>query len=72
MADEPIRWRTPEGQPVGCEEKLKVLNENLEEVRQVLRDAFEDGVLMGCDAAQLRQVFAALVAALRDPHRREP
>ena len=27
-------WRTPEGTPVACTEKIKVLNENLEELRE--------------------------------------
>ena len=26
-------WRTPEGEPVSCVEKIKVLNENLAELR---------------------------------------
>ena len=69
MTDEPIRWRQPDGAPVSCDEKLKVLNENLAEIRQVCQDAFEDGLLMGCDEAQLRQVFQAVIAALRNPHR---
>ena len=29
-------WRTPEGEPVSCVEKIKVLNENLAELREVL------------------------------------
>lgn len=69
MTDEPIRWRKPDGTPVSCDEKLKVLNENLDEVRQVLRDAFEDGLLMECDEAQLREVFVAVITALRNPYR---
>ncbi len=29
-----IVWLQPDGLPVSCEEKLKVLNENLDEIRQ--------------------------------------
>jgi hypothetical protein len=36
-----------------------VLNENLAELRDLAQDALEDGVLMGCDEAQLREVLAA-------------
>jgi hypothetical protein len=32
-ADEFPAWRTPEGEPVSCIEKIKVLNENLAELR---------------------------------------
>ena len=35
-------WRTPEGEPVSCVEKIKVLNENLAELRGLAQDALED------------------------------
>jgi len=64
-----VLWRQPNGNAVSCEEKLKVLNENLGEIRQICQDAFEDALLMGCDSAQVREVFAAVIAGLRDPFR---
>jgi hypothetical protein len=63
-------WHTPEGEPVSCVEKIKVLNENLAELRDLAQDALEDGVLMGCDEAQLREVLTAIVAGLVNPYRR--
>ena len=36
---------------------------------QVLRDTFEDAVLMGVDAGAMRQVLADLVASLQSPVR---
>lgn len=62
------RWRSPEGEPISCTEKLKVLRENLEEIHQVCQDAFEDALLMGCDEAQVRAVFADVVANLHNPY----
>lgn len=56
-------WRQPDGKPVSCLEKIKVLNENLEEIRAMIADAVEDGVLMGCDPAQIRAAFHDLVEA---------
>lgn len=56
-------WRQSDGKPVSCLEKLKVLNENLEEIRAMIADAVEDGVLMGCDPSQIRAVFHDLVEA---------
>jgi hypothetical protein len=61
-------WRQPDGEPVSCLEKIKVLNENLEEIREMAQDALEDGILMGCDEAQLREVLQALVASLDNPY----
>jgi hypothetical protein len=63
-------WRTPEGEPVSCVEKIKVLNENLAELRALAQDALEDGVLMGCDEAQLRSVLAGIVEGLVNPYRK--
>lgn len=61
-------WRQPNGEPVSCREKLVVLNENLEEIRELAQDALEDGVLMGCDETQLRQVLGDLMASLINPY----
>lgn len=62
------RWVSPEGEVISCNEKLKVLRQNLEEVRQVTQDAFEDALLMGCDEKQVREVFVELMQALDNPY----
>ena len=69
-SDEFPVWHTAEGEPVSCVEKIKVLNENLAELRELAQDALEDGVLMGCDEAQLREVLAGIVAGLVNPYRK--
>jgi hypothetical protein len=69
-ADDFPVWRTPAGEPVSCVEKIKVLNENLVELRGLAQDALEDAVLMGCDEAQVRQVLAGIVAGIVNPYRR--
>lgn len=61
-------WKQPDGRAVACEEKIKVLNQNLDEIRQSCQDAFEDALLMGCDEEQIREVFAAVMRSLRSPH----
>ncbi len=61
-------WRQPDGDPVSCEEKLKVLNENLEEIRQYCQEAFEDALLMGCDEADVRKVFESVVRSMKNPY----
>ena len=63
-------WRQPDGKPVSCVEKIKVLNENLAEIRQLAQDAMEDGLLMGCSEEQLRQVLRDLVDSLENPYRK--
>jgi hypothetical protein len=63
-------WRTQEGEPVSCVDKIKVLNENLGELAEMAQDALEDAVLMGCDEAQVRQVLAGLMERLVNPYRK--
>lgn len=62
-------WRQPDGTPVACREKLRVLDENQAELAQVMQDAFEDAVLMGVDETAMREHLAATVRALRSPKR---
>lgn len=65
---EPI-WRAPDGEIISCVEKLKVLRENLDEIRQLCQDALEDAVLIGCDEHQFRSVLVELVGRLENPYR---
>ena len=67
MSDLPT-WLQPDGVPVSCREKIKVLNENLEEIRDLAQDALEDAVLMGCDEQQFREVMRMLVESLKNPY----
>ncbi|WP_120497050.1 hypothetical protein [Kiloniella sp. EL199] len=61
-------WRQPDGEPLSCLEKIKVLNENLEEIRELSQDALEDAVLMGGDEGQLREVLKTIVDDLVNPY----
>ncbi len=56
-----IVWRSPSGAPVSCVEKIKVLNENYAELRQLVTDALDDALLMGCSEQQVREIFRALI-----------
>ncbi|MCL1824895.1 MAG: hypothetical protein FWG26_02970 [Betaproteobacteria bacterium] len=57
-------WRRPDGSVISCTEKLKVMQENMEELRQYALDALEDAVLMGYDETQVKEAFQAVIAAL--------
>lgn len=61
-------WKRPDGSVVACTEKIKVLRQNLEELRQVAQDAFEDALLMECDEAQIREVFQEIISNLKNPY----
>jgi hypothetical protein len=58
-------WLGEDGSPLSCTEKIKVLNENYHELRQMVRDMLEDGVLMGGSEEHLRKVIINLVETVR-------
>ena len=60
-------WLDSEGSPLGCSEKIKVLNENLIEIKEICEEALEDAVLMGCDEKQIRGVLSNIIASLPKP-----
>jgi len=64
----PPVWRHADGSAVSCVEKIKVLNENYAELRQIAQDALEDALLMGCSEAQVREALHLLVDALVNPY----
>ncbi len=63
----PPVWRQSDGTPVSCLEKIKVLNQNIQEIETLCADALEDGVLMGCDAGQMKAALHALIDGLTPP-----
>ena len=63
----PAAWPAPDGTPLSCREKLKVLAENHIELAQALQDAFEDAVLMGVDDTAMRQILQDMVGRLVSP-----
>jgi hypothetical protein len=64
-------WKRPDGSIVACTEKIKVLRENLEELRQIAQDAFEDALLMECDETQIRAVFQEMIVGLVNPYNKD-
>ncbi|MBB5019831.1 hypothetical protein HNQ59_003139 [Chitinivorax tropicus] len=66
-----VVWRSPKGEVLACVEKIKVMRENLEELRQMAQDALEDALLMGGDERQVRQVLHDLVDGLTNPYPEE-
>lgn len=66
----PLVWRDPNGEPVSCVEKIKVLNDNLDEIKEMCQEALEDAVLMGCDETQFRGVIDQLAKSLVNPYKK--
>lgn len=61
-------WQHNDGSIVSCTEKVKVMKENFDELKQIAQDALEDGLLMEVSEAQLRKALHKLVDSLVNPY----
>ena len=69
IADKMPIWYSPDGEVVACTEKIKVMQQNLEELQQMAQDTFEDGVLMDIAPAQLKEFMLNLIHNLHNPYK---
>ncbi len=68
MTNEWPKWVRDDGSVVSCTEKVKVMTENFDELKQIAQDALEDGLLMEVSEEQMRQALHALVDTLINPY----
>ena len=64
-------WQRDDKTIVACTEKIKVMQENFEEIQQLTQDAFEDGLLMEVSETQMREALHQLVDLLVNPYRKQ-
>ena len=62
------KWSREDGSLVSCTEKVKVMTENFDELKQIAQDALEDGLLMEVSEAQMRKALHQLVDDLINPY----
>ncbi|MFM8502015.1 MAG: hypothetical protein ACKOAC_08340 [Fluviibacter sp.] len=65
-------WRKPSGAPVSCVEKIKVLNENFAELRNLAQETLDDALLLGCSEAQARQALQQMIDGLETSYNEIP
>lgn len=63
-------WVRDDTSIVACTEKIKVMQENFDEIRQIAQDALEDGLLMEVSEAQMREALHQLVDTLVNPYQK--
>ncbi len=61
-------WLRDDGSVVSCTEKIKVMRENFEEIKQIAQDALEDGLLLEISEAQMREALHHLIDQLVNPY----
>ncbi len=63
-------WLRDDGSVVSCVEKVKVMRENFEEIKQIAQDALEDGLLLEVSEAQMRETLHQLIDHLVNPYQK--
>jgi hypothetical protein len=64
------KWVRDDQSVVSCTEKVKVMTENFDEIKQIAQDALEDGLLMEVSEQQMRNALHALVDSLINPYKK--
>ena len=62
-------WQRRNGEIIACTEKIKVMRQNIEELHQVIQDAYEDALLMEVDEQQFKHFLSSLIASLKNPYK---
>jgi hypothetical protein len=58
----PKVWKGKNNDVISCSEKIKLLNENIIEIKRMSDDAIEDAILMGADE---KQVIDTIIKSLK-------
>jgi len=70
MSEKWPKWVRDDNSVVSCTEKVKVMTENFDEIKQIAQDALEDGLLMEVSEEQMRAALHALVDSLHNPYKK--
>ena len=54
-------WYSKERKVISCDETNKVLNENYDEIKMLIQNAFDDAVLIGCDEKDFKEKIQNLI-----------
>jgi hypothetical protein len=63
-------WTRDDKTIVSCSEKIKVMKENFDELKQLSKDAFEDGLLMEVSEKQMKEALHKMIDNLINPYKK--
>ena len=61
-------WIRDDKSVVSCTEKIKVMKENFDELKQLSQDAIEDGLLMEVSEKQMKEALRQMIDDLINPY----
>ena len=57
----PKNWHSSDKGRISCKEKIKVLNENIQEFQTMANDILDEAILMGADKEQFLETMKQVV-----------
>ena len=59
----PKNWYTVKNTKISCKEKIKLLNQNIEEFQNLANDILDEAILMGVDKKQLLEIMSNVISS---------
>ncbi len=64
-------WHNDKGEKISCVEKIKVMEQNLAEIKLLLQDVIDDGVLMGISEQQIKEEVIKLIELSKTAYKQQ-
>ncbi len=58
-------WMGKDKKKISCKEKIKVMDSNLEEFKDMLADMYDEAVLIGVDEDQFKKVLLNIIKNIK-------
>ena len=64
MSKTSLIWRAKNKELISCNEKIKILNENFDELQLLIQSVIDDAVIIGCDEKDIKQKISNLLESI--------
>ena len=67
----PKYWKSSNNQKITCQEKLKILNDNLLDLEELIIEIYDEALLMGVDKKQIETIMKSVVSCINTDKKSE-
>ena len=53
----PVFWQSNDNKKIACKEKIKILNNNIDELRELINQIYDEAILMGVKKKQIEEII---------------
>ena len=62
----PKYWLGKNKLKISCKEKIKILNENIDELNEMISEVYDEAILLGIDEKQFKDVLLDIVKNMKN------